>query len=211
MKRLLVVDDHEIVRKGLRHILLEAGENWVVEEAGAPDEALPRIQGDQVFDAVLVDISMPGRGGLDLLKDIRTLRPSLPVLMLTMYDEEQYAVRALRLGAMGYVMKTMAAEELVMAVRAVVAGRRYVTPAVAEKLVQYLGRDTDGPLHAHLSNREFQVMCLIGFGRTVSEIAEELALSVKTVSTYRCRILAKLHMQTNAEITRYCVTNSIGP
>jgi DNA-binding NarL/FixJ family response regulator len=158
---------------------------------------------------VILDLSLPGGNGLDLLAEVRRRRPDLPVLILTIHSEEQYAIRALRAGAAGYLTKESAPEQLVEAVRKVVRGGKYVSPAVAERLAYNLGRDPDQPLHETLSDREYQVLRMVASGQTVSEVAEALALSVKTVSTYRTRILEKMGMKTNAELTHYAIKNRL--
>ncbi len=176
----------------------------VTGEAGDGHEALKLIRGG-ACDVVLLDITMPNKSGLDVLKELRTEVPRLPVLVLSMHSEDQYAVRVLRAGAAGYLTKESAPAKLVQAIRKVVRGGKYVSPSLAEKLVSDLGTDTERPPHEVLSDREYQVLCLIASGKTVSEIGAELALSVKTISTYRVRILEKLRMKNNAEITRYAI------
>ncbi len=208
MIRLLVADDHEIVRRGLRQIVAEAHDLTVAGEAATADEVLVRV-GERSWDAVILDLSLPGGNGLDLLAEVKRRRPDLPVLILTVHSEEQYAVRALRAGAAGYLTKESAPEQLVEAVRKVVRGGKYVSPAVAERLAYNLGRDPDRPPHETLSDREYQVLRMVASGQTVSEIAEALSLSVKTVSTYRTRILEKMGMKTNAELTHYAIKNRL--
>jgi DNA-binding NarL/FixJ family response regulator len=203
--RLLVADDHEIVRRGLRQIVAEAQDLTVAGEAATAEEVLLRV-GERSWDAVILDLSLPGGNGLDLLAEVR---PDLPVLILTIHSEEQYAIRALRAGAAGYLTKESAPEQLVEAVRKVVRGGKYVSPAVAERLAYNLGRDPDRPLHETLSDREYEVLRMVASGQTVSEVAEALALSVKTVSTYRTRILEKMGMKTNAELTHYAIKNRL--
>lgn len=208
MIKILIADDHAIVRKGLIQILADGPNPITVDEACDGVEALAKaITVD--YDLVLVDISMPGRGGLDVLKEIKSRKPSLPVLVLSMHSEEQYAVRALRAGAAGYVTKESAADELVTAIQMVLKGKKYVSAALAEKLVFALGRDAEKPLHGLLSNREFQVMSMIASGKTPKAIAEEMSLSVKTISTYRARILRKMEMKHNAELTHYAIKNKL--
>jgi two-component system, NarL family, invasion response regulator UvrY len=208
MIRVLIADDHAVVRRGLGHILTEKADMRVVGEAENVHELLALVR-EQPCDLVVLDVSMPGRSGLDVLKDMKQERPRLPVLILSMYPEDQYAVRALRAGAAGYLNKESAPEELVEAVRKVVAGRRYVSPLVAEKLACDLTSDGGGTPHETLSDREFQVMRLIGSGKSVTDIADELALSVKTVSTYRSRVLEKTGMKNNAELTHYAIQNRL--
>jgi DNA-binding NarL/FixJ family response regulator len=211
MLSVLIVDDHAIVRRGLKIILEEISDRIVtMDEAADCHEALVKIR-SSVYDLVLLDISLPGCSGLDLLKQLKTERPDLPVMMLTMYPEEQYAVRALRLGASGYLTKESAPDELVTAIRQVLAGGRYVSVALAERLASELGRRRKEYLipHEGLSDREFQVACLIAAGKTVGRIAEELTLSEKTVSTYRSRILAKMQLKSNAELTSYAYRHGL--
>ncbi len=208
MIKILVADDHTIVREGLKQIVGEVGDMMVADEAGNGQEALQKIrEGD--FDVVLLDISMPGRSGLEVLKDIRAERPKLPVLILSMHSEEQYAVRALRAGASGYVTKASAPDELIGAIRKVSRGRKYVTASLAEKLALELDADSRKPPHELLSDREYQVMLMLASGKSVKEIADELCLSVKTISTYRSRILEKMNMKKNAELTLYAVQNHL--
>jgi len=206
--RLLIGDDHAVVRKGMKQILAETRDIVVADEAGNGREVLEKVQKDD-FDMVLLDISMPGRDGLEVLKELKSLRPKLPVLMLSMYPEEQYAVRSLRSGASGYLTKDSAPDELISAIRKVSSGGKYVSASLAEKLAHKLGADVEKPLHEALSDREYQVMCMIASGKTVKEIGEELSLSVKTVSTYRSRILNKMRLKGNAELTRYAIDNKL--
>jgi len=208
MIKILVADDHTIVREGLKQIVGDVGDMMVADEAGNGQEALAKIREGQ-YDVVLLDISMPGRSGLEVLKDIRTERPKLPVLILSMHSEEQYAVRALRAGAAGYLTKASAPDELIGAIRKVSRGRKYVTASLAEKLALELDADTRKPPHEMLSDREYQVMLMLASGKSVTEIADELSLSVKTISTYRSRILEKMNMKKNAELTLYAVQNGL--
>jgi DNA-binding NarL/FixJ family response regulator len=208
MIKILIADDHTIVRKGLKQIIAETTDMVVTDEACDGQEVLNKVRKD-VFDLVLLDISMPGRTGLDILRELKAENPKLPVLVLSMYPEEQYAVRVLKAGASGYLTKESAPDELIAAIRKVSAGKRYVTPSLAEKLAFNLQIDSDQPLHENLSDREYQVMCLIASGKTVGEIAEKLSLSAKTISTYRARILEKMKMKNNAEITHYAIQNRL--
>ncbi len=208
MIRLLIADDHAIVRKGMKQILAETRDIVVADEAADGRQALEKIRKND-YDMALLDISMPGRDGLEVLKELKNLKPKLPVLMLSMYPEEQYAVRALRSGASGYLTKDSAPDELIAAIRKVSAGGKYVSESLAEKLALKLGAEFDGPLHETLSDREYQVMCMIASGKSVKEIGEELSLSVKTVSTYRARILIKMKLKGNAELTRYAIDNKL--
>jgi DNA-binding NarL/FixJ family response regulator len=202
MIRVLIVDDHAVVRRGIRQILADAGDIRVVDEAATEQEAIDKTRAGGC-DLVLLDLSLPGRGGLEVLKELHEEFPRLPVLVLTMHPEEQYAVRTIRAGAAGYLTKQSAPEELVRAVRQVVAGKRYLTATVAERLAEELEHKDERAPHERLSDREHQIFLMIASGKTVSEIAEELALSVKTVSTYRARLLEKMQLRTNAELTRY--------
>jgi two-component system invasion response regulator UvrY len=208
MIRILVADDHAIVRKGLIQIISETTDMVVTDEACDGQEVLNKVRKDS-FDMVLLDISMPGRTGLDILRELKAEKPKLPVLVLSMYPEEQYAVRVLKAGASGYLTKGSAPDELVVAIRKVSMGKRYITPSLAEKLAFNLQVDSDKPLHENLSDREYQVMCMIASGKTVGEIAEKLSLSPKTISTYRARILEKMKMKNNAEITHYAITSRL--
>ena len=208
MIRILVIDDHTIVREGLKQILGEEKDMNVVEEASNGQEALQKI-GKSEYDCVLLDISMPGRSGLEVLKDIKALRPKLPVLILSMHSEELYAIRALRAGASGYLTKASASEELIGAIRKVAAGRKYVSTSLAEKLAVELDADASKPPHETLSDREYQVMIMLASGKTVKEIADEVCLSVKTISTYRTRIMEKMNLKKNAELTLYAIQHHL--
>src|SRR2546425_10994728 len=208
MIRVVVVDDHAVVREGLKRIISENPGMAVTGEAGDGHEAHKLIRGG-ACDVVLLDITMPNKNGLDVLKEVRTEVPRLPVLVLSMHPEDQYAVRVLRAGAAGYITKESAPAKLIQAIRKVVRGGRYVSPGLAEKLVYNLGAAADKAPHEILSDREYQVLCMIASGKTVTNIAEELALSVKTISTYRVRILEKLKMANNAEITRYAIKEGL--
>jgi two-component system invasion response regulator UvrY len=207
MIRVLITDDHPIVRRGLRQIVASEAD-MDVTEAGNGAEALQLIDTGE-FNLVLLDLSMPGISGLEVLNRIRTQHPQLPVLVLSAHPETEFAVRIIKAGASGYLNKHLAPEELVTAIRRVMGGRKYIGPAVAELLADSLGKGGD-EAHAALSDREFQVMLLIAAGKTVTEIAEEIVLSVKTVSTYRARILEKMNLKNNAEMMRYVVANKIG-
>lgn len=208
MIRILVADDHTIVREGLKQILADVGDMAVRDEAGNGQEALAKIREGE-FDVVLLDISMPGRSGLEILKEIKAEHPKLPVLILSMHAEEQYAVRALRAGASGYVTKASAPDELIGAIRKVSCGRKYVSSSLAEKLAFELDIDTKKPPHETLSDREYQVMLMLASGKSVKEIADELCLSVKTISTYRSRVMEKMNMKKNAELTLYAIQNHL--
>lgn len=204
MIKVLIADDHTLVRKGLKQILLETEDIEKVDEAKDGKETISKVSQNE-YDLVLLDISLPGRSGIDVLKQIKELDPELPVLILSMHPEEQYAVRSLRAGAAGYLTKESAPDELIQAIRKVAGGKRYITASLAEKLADEIGPDQDKPLHETLSDREYQVMCMIASGKTVKEIADELNLSVKTISTHRARILRKMHMDNNAQLTHYAI------
>ena len=207
MLKILIADDHPVFRRGLKQIIAETTDIVVADEAADGLEVLNKVKvGD--FDVVLLDISMPGKTGIEVLAQLKYERPKLPVLMLSMHPEEQYAVRALRAGASGYLTKESAPDELVAAIRKVSTGGKYVSSSLAERLASLLQKAEQLP-HDILSRREYQVMCLMASGKTVSEIAKELSLSVKTISTYRSRILEKMKMKNNAELTRYAINNSL--
>jgi two-component system invasion response regulator UvrY len=208
MIKILVVDDHAVVREGLKRIIAENQGMAVTGEAADGYEAM-RLVKTEPCDVVLLDITMPNKNGLDVLKELHAESPRLPVLVLSMHGEDQYAIRVLRAGAAGYLTKDSAPAKLVQAIRKVVRGGKYVSPTLAERLVFDLGTDTDKAPHEILSDREYQVLCMISSGKTVTQIAEELALSVKTISTYRVRILEKLKMKNNAEITRYAIKEGL--
>ncbi len=205
---ILIGDDHAVVRRGLRQIFDETEEFKVVAEAGDGFEVLEQVRKHPV-DLVVLDISMPGLNGLDALKQLRNEFPALPVLVLSIYGEDQYAVRVLKAGASGYLSKESAPEELLVAAHRIVHGGKYVSPSLAEKLAMEIQTPATKMPHELLSDREYQVMCLIASGKTVSEIATELHLSVKTVSTYRSRLLIKMGMKNNAEITHYAIKNGL--
>ncbi|HEV7822906.1 MAG TPA: response regulator transcription factor [Burkholderiales bacterium] len=208
MTRILVADDHQIVRAGLKNLLSEYKEFTVAGEAGSGTDALKMVR-ESDWDVVLLDISMPDMNGIDTLKQIKRSKPDLPVLILTMHPEDHYAINLLRAGANGYVCKECAPEQLVGAIRTVASGRRYVSPALGDPLAGDLSGDGQNALHTELSEREFQVFCKLAAGQAVSEIADELFLSVKTVSTYRSRILEKMGMKTNANITYYAIKHGL--
>jgi two-component system invasion response regulator UvrY len=208
MTKILIADDHAIVRKGLVQILTAGPDTVTIDEVGSGEEALDKAWGND-YDLVLLDISMPGRSGLDVLRDMKIHSPELPVLMLSMHPEEQYAVRALRAGASGYLTKGSAADELAVAIRKVLSGGTYISTSLAEKLAFGLVNDAGRPLHETLSVRENQVMRMIASGKPARAIAGEMSLNVKTVSTYRARILHKMKMKSNAELTHYAIQNSL--
>lgn len=203
--KFLIADDHAIVRKGLVQILREEFPKAEITEVASSSQVMDEVDG-QSWDVILLDISMPGRNGIETLKQIRTNGVRTPILMLSMHPEDQYAVRALKAGASGFLNKETAPEELLAAVRLLLSGRKYITPSVAEKLTETI---TEKNAHELLSDREMQVLQHIASGKTVSEIAVEIALSVNTISTYRTRILEKLNLNNNAELTRYALDNNL--
>lgn len=206
--KILLVDDHAIVRVGLKQMLADAFDQVEIIETGTGQEALAKVQ-ESNWDLAVLDINLPDTNGLDVLKKVKVLRRALPVIVLSFHPEEQYAVRALKGGASAYVTKDSAAEELVTAIKTVLAGRQYVTPSLAERLQSAPPHVTGKPLHSLLSDRELQVLSMIGNGKSVTEIAEALDLSVKTVSTYRMRLLSKLQLKTTAALIRYALTQHL--
>jgi two-component system invasion response regulator UvrY len=208
MIKILIADDHAVVRKGLKQILVEAFPSAHIEDVGDAEELIKKIIKSE-WDVVISDLTMPGRSGLEALQQIKEYYPKLPVLILSMHAEEHYAIRVLKAGASGYLNKDSASDELVNAVNRVLTGRKYITPSIAEKLAATLDQDNDRPSHELLSDREFEVLKSLAAGKSVSEIAHALSLSVTTVSTYRARILVKMNMKTNAELTLYAVENKL--
>lgn len=208
MLRILIADDHAIIRKGLKQILLEAYPSASIEEVNDAEGVIKRTISAE-WDVVICDLSMPGRSGLDVVQHVKQNFPKLPVLILSIHPEEQYAIRALKSGAAGYLSKDAATEELVKAVERVLQGRKYISSFLAEKMATELDQDTSRPSHQLLSDREFHVFKLIAEGKAVSEIAEQLSLSITTVSTYRSRILSKMDMKTNADLIRYALENHL--
>ena len=208
MTRILIADDHAIVRSGLKGILLRELEGVICGEAEHAQEVLSQVRSQQ-WDLVILDVTMPGRSGLDILKDLKKLRPNLPVLFLSVHPEDQLGKRALKAGASGYMNKETAPEELIKAIRKVLAGGLYVSATLAEKLALDLSAKTEQLLHERLSDRELEVLLMIASGLTVSQIAEKLFLSVTTVSTYRTRILEKMNMTTTAELMHYALSNHL--
>ena len=208
MIRLLIADDHAIVREGLKQIVADIGDMSVDGEASNGQQVMELVR-QRDWDVVLLDLAMPGRGGIDTLRQLKREKPGLPVLILSIYPEDQYAVRALKEGAAGYLTKESAPEELVKAIRKAAKGGKYVSPALAERLAYELETNADKPPHERLSDREYQVMLMLASGKTVGQIAEELSLSVKTVSTNRARLLRKMGMKTNAELTYYAVKRQL--
>ena len=209
MIRIFIADDHPLIRKGIKDFLEEEIDFKVVADATFPHEILKGIK-EHNPDILITDLSMPGRGGLDLLNDLKQLYPKLPILVLTMHPEERFAVRALKAGVAGYLTKDTKPEIIVKAVRQIIDGRKFITPSIAEKLAIELDRDLLDKLpHEILSDREFQIMRMIASGEKVSTIAGKLSLSVRTVNTYRSRILEKMKMKTNTELTLYAVENHL--
>jgi two-component system invasion response regulator UvrY len=208
MLKILIADDHAIVRQGLKQILADIPDLAIVDEASSGNEVLSKVR-TNAYDVLILDISMPGLSGLDVLKQLKSEKPDINVLMLSMHPEEQYAIRALKAGAAGYLTKESAPEELIAAIKKVSIGRKYVTASLAEKLAFDLEERSERRSHEYLSDREFQVLCLIASGKTVKEIAEVMFLSIKTISTYRSRILEKMNMKTSAELTHYAIKNGL--
>ncbi len=206
--KILIADDHTVVRQGLRLILANEFKKATFGEASDTDGLFEQLKKD-AWDALIMDLSMPGGSGLNTLKEIKHNHPQLPVLVLSMYPEDQYAVRTLKAGASGYLTKESASEELVNAMQKILHGGRYINASVAEKLLLQIGNDDGRPPHELLSDREYQVLCMIASGKEVGQIATALTLSVKTVSTYRARILEKMNMKTNAELTHYAIENKL--
>lgn len=206
--RILIADDHSVVRKGLRQILLEGFPAATIEEVPDAEEMIKKII-QSTWDVVISDLSMPGRSGLEALSQIKQINPKLPVLILSIHPEDQYALRVLKAGASGYLSKDMAPDELVNAVHRVMLGKKYITASIAEKLASVLDQDSEKAAHEILSDREFSVLKLLAAGKSVSEIAESLFLSVTTVSTYRSRIMAKMGMKNNADLTLYSIEHKL--
>jgi two-component system, NarL family, invasion response regulator UvrY len=208
MIRILIADDHAIVRKGLKQILVEEYPSARVEEVGDAETLINKaIQGD--WDVVICDLSMPGRSGLDALRQIKQTSPSLPVLIMSMHPEDQYALRVLKAGASGYLSKESIHDELIKAIHIVLLGKKFITPSIAERLAEAFDSDAGQQSHESLSDREFDVFKLLAAGKSVSEIAAQLSLSVTTVSTYRARIMEKMSMKSNAELTRYALEKKL--
>lgn len=208
MIKILIADDHIIVREGLKQIISETKNLQIEDEASDGFEILEKVH-KQKFDLVIMDISMPGKNGLEILKDIKADYPKLPVLVLSMHPEEKYGIRFLRAGASGYLTKESAPDELIDAINKIVKGGRYISSTLAEKLVYAIGEDSNKPPHSLLSDREYEIMLLIAQGKQVSQIAGLLSLSVPTISTYRARILEKMKLKNNAEITYYALKSNL--
>jgi DNA-binding NarL/FixJ family response regulator len=206
--KILLVDDHAVVRQGLKLILTDHFKRAVFGEAQNAQEAIARAAKEK-WDVAVLDVTMPGRSGLEVLKEMKRLRPKMPVLILSMHPEDQFAVRMLKTGAAGYLTKESAGEELVGAIEKVVAGGRYISASLAERMASYLDMDVQKPPHERLSDREFLILRMIASGKAVSQIGKELSLSVKTISTYRARLLEKMDMKNNAELTHYAVQKGL--
>lgn len=206
--RILIADDHSVVRKGLKQILIEEFPAAEIEDVPDAEEMIKKVMNAN-WDVVISDMSMPGRSGLDALQQIKQIYPDLPVLILSIHPEEHYALRVLKAGASGYLSKGSASEELVKAVQTVLLGKKYISAAVAEKLATSFSADSSKPAHELLSDREFDVMKLLAAGKSVSDIAEILSLSVTTISTYRARIMTKMNMKTNSDLTKYAIESNL--
>ncbi|MGN6083515.1 response regulator transcription factor RqpR [Trinickia sp.] len=206
--RILLVDDHAIVRQGVRQLLINHGVAREVVEADSGAQAFASLDGD-TFDIVLLDISLPDMNGVEVLKRVKRRAPGTPVMMFSMYREDQYAVRSLKAGAAGYLSKTVTASQMIEAIRQVAAGRKYVSPALAEALADYVSFDSDQLPHEKLSDREYQTLCMLASGKRLTDIAHALSLSVKTVSVYRARLLEKMKLSNNAELTFYVMSNRL--
>lgn len=207
-KRILIADDHPIVRAGLVKIVNNDPDVFVADEACNCQETIRKFKTDH-YDLVVLDITMPDGSGLDVLKELRNIRPNLPVLILSIHPEDQYAIRTLRAGASGYLTKTSAPNELMNALRAISQGKRYITATLSDRLASELAQPSDNKPHEMLSDREFEVMCMLAAGQTIKHIGKELGLSEKTISTYRSRMLEKTNMTNNAELARYALENNL--
>lgn len=208
INKIIIADDHMIFREGLKQVIATTANMLVTGEAGSGQELLQKVQED-FHDLVILDISMPGRSGLDILVELKKIRPKLPVLVLSMHPESQYALRAFKSGASGYLTKGCPTSELLDALQKLVLGKKYVSSDLAESLVSSFGEPLQNEIQHSLSNREYQVLCLLASGKTVGMIAKELSLSVKTISTYRSHILRKLGMKNNSELTRFAIENHL--
>ena len=208
MKKILIADDHKILRDGLKRILSDTDDFVVAGEAGSSREVLKKVRKES-YDVLLLDISMPGISGMDIIKDVKSESPGCAILILSTFPEEQYAMRALRAGASGYLTKESATDSLIEAIQKVSNGNRYISSSLAERLAFNLGGRSEMVGHERLSDREYQVMCMIASGKPVSKIADELSLSVKTISTNRSRLLKKMGMKNNAEVTHYAIKTGL--
>ncbi len=208
MRRILIADDHSVVRMGLKQILLNEFPSALIEEVSDAEELLKKIMMEE-WDIVICDIAMPGRSGLDVLTQIRKSHPKLPFLVLSMYPEEQYAIRVLKAGASGYLNKDSAPEELVKAINRVLSGKKYITPSIAERLVTTVDQHDREFIHESLSDREFEVLKLLASGKSVSDISDQISLSVSTISTYRARIMTKMNLKTNTDLIMYSIDHKL--
>jgi len=208
MLRILIADDHTVVRRGLKQILLDEFRSAEIEEVGDAEDLLKKVLKED-WDVIVTDISMPGKSGLEVLQEIKQHYPKLPILVLSVHPEDQYAIRVLKAGASGFLNKDSAPDELVKAVHQVLLGKKYITATIAERLASMLDQDAERLPHENLSDREFEVLKLLAAGNPVSEIAEKLSLSSTTVSTYRARIMVKMNLRTNADLTLYAITNKL--
>jgi len=208
MIRILIADDHAIVRKGIQQILSEGFPNAEIDEVANAEAMISKIM-ESEWDVIISDLSMPGRSGLEAIPQIKQINPKLPVLIMSIHSEDHYAIRVLKAGGSGYLSKDLAPDELVTAVKRVLTGKKYITANVAEKLASMVDKDENKPLHQMLSDREFTVLQLLGSGKSLSEIAESMILSINTVSTYRSRILVKMNLKNNTDITLYCIENKL--
>ncbi len=206
--KVLIGDDHSVVRKGLKMIIEEEYPNALIAEAIDGADLIKKSSSEN-WDIIISDISMPGRSGVEIIKTLKEINPKTPILILSVHAPEQYAVRTLKAGASGYLTKESAPEDLVKAIKQITGGRKYITPDIAEMLIEHQGMKEDSLQHKQLSNREFEVMKLLAYGKKVSDIGEELSLSINTISTYRTRILEKMHMNNNAELTKYAINNGL--
>ena len=208
MIRILVADDHSVVRQGIKQIIADSPDMEIAGEAATGQEALELVRSGS-FDLIILDIAMPGQSGLDILRELKAESPALKVIILSMYPEEQYAIRSFRDGVSAYLTKGTSPEELILAIRTAASGKKYITPSVADRLATYVEDSSQRSPHETLSDREMQILVLIGSGKQISDIAEELNLSIKTVSTYRSRILLKMNMETNAQLIRYSLQHGL--
>jgi DNA-binding NarL/FixJ family response regulator len=208
MIKILIADDHPVVRQGIKQILAETRDLVVADEAASGQEVMKKVMKND-YDVILLDISMPERNGLDILRELKSKKSKPAVLILSIYPEDQYAVRVLKLGAAGYLTKESVPEELISAIRKVAQGRKYISATLAEKLAIDLEINTEKPPHENLSDREYQVLCMLASGKRLKDIGDDLNLSIKTISTYRTRILEKMKMGNNAELIRYALQNNL--